>query len=66
MVCGRDYHGNAVGIGCGHGFRWTEAPQYVPRTGEDPAKKDITLAEPEQVRFNVICMASNPSSSYSL
>ncbi len=30
MKCGTDYHGGNTQNGCGHKFKWSEAPAYVP------------------------------------
>ena len=48
MVCGRDYHGNPVGAGCGHGFSWNSAPRYQPRL-DDANQKRVELVLPEKV-----------------
>lgn len=51
MVCGRDYHGNPIGngSGCGANFRWSTAPSYQPRTGEELVPAEIEMVEPERV-----------------
>jgi hypothetical protein len=56
MVCGRDYHGNPIGngLGCGANFRWTSAPPYAPRTGEEQIPADVGLVEPERVSLTLL------------
>lgn len=41
MKCGEDYHGGNKQMGCGLGFRWTQAPAYQAQ--------DV---QPRQIQFN--------------
>jgi hypothetical protein len=52
MVCGRDYHGNSLGLGCGESFCWSQAPMYRPSTGNESVVTDMTLVEPTKVLTN--------------
>lgn len=39
MRCGANYHGGDVQNGCGHKFKWSEAPAYVPATVTTPTSR---------------------------
>lgn len=61
MVCGRDYHGNQIGAGCGRNFNWSSAPRYEPRIAAEDNRADrIALVVPEQVMtaFSTLFLSS--------
>lgn len=47
MVCGRNYHGGDVQMGCGSQFNWLEAKPYVADAGHMREVDDFVLVEPE-------------------
>lgn len=47
MVCGRNYHGGDVQMGCGMQFSWLEAKAYVADAGQMRDVEDFVMVEPE-------------------
>jgi len=67
MVCGRNYHDDAVGgkkvNGCGQGFNYSKAPMYVAAYKRAPEIKHFDLAPPgtNPLLIFSICLMLNAS-----
>jgi hypothetical protein len=48
MVCGQDYHGGNNQMGCGHSFRWPDAPAYKAQDVQ-PRQIEFNKERPQQI-----------------
>jgi len=49
MQCGQDYHGGNHQQGCGHKFKWSDAPAYVADEGRRAGPQPFDQTPPENV-----------------